>query len=160
MSSNRFQPALLGGLFIGILSTIPIVSAGNACCCLWVIAGGLLAVYMRQQQPAPVETSDAVLSGLIAGCVGAVLTMIGNWALMPATAPILQERFTSMFDANPDFPAPIRDAVLSALNGRGWGFVLFQFGVTLPIYAVFSMLGALLGLAFFRKKTPPPAPPV
>jgi hypothetical protein len=27
--------------------------------------------------------------------------------------------------------------------------------VVLPLYAVFSMLGALLGLAFFRKKTPP-----
>jgi hypothetical protein len=27
------------------------------------------------------------------------------------------------------------------------------------MYAVFGMLGSLLGLAFFRKKTPPAAPP-
>ena len=33
--------------------------------------------------------------------------------------------------------------------------VLLHLAVTVPCYAVFSMLGALLGLAFFRKKTPP-----
>jgi hypothetical protein len=47
--------------------------------------------------------------------------------------------------------------VLNLITGRG--LVLLQFAVTLPIYAVFSMLGALLGLAFFRKKSPPAAPP-
>jgi hypothetical protein len=30
-----------------------------------------------------------------------------------------------------------------------------QFAVTLPVFGAFSMLGALLGLAFFRKKMPP-----
>jgi hypothetical protein len=41
----------------------------------------------------------------------------------------------------------------------GRGLALLQFGVTLPIYAVFSMLGAMLGLAFFRK-APPAAPTI
>ena len=34
-------------------------------------------------------------------------------------------------------------------------FVLFA--INLPLYAVFAMLGSLLGLAFFRKKLPPQA---
>ena len=38
----RFRPALIGGIVIGLLSSIPIVSIGNACCCLWVVLGGLL----------------------------------------------------------------------------------------------------------------------
>ena len=29
--------------------------------------------------------------------------------------------------------------------------------IIVPVYAVFAMLGALLGLAFFRKKLPPQA---
>ena len=33
----KLQPALFGGLFIGVLSALPLVSVGN-CCCLWVIA--------------------------------------------------------------------------------------------------------------------------
>ncbi len=31
------------------------------------------------------------------------------------------------------------------------------FAINLPIFAVFAMLGSLLGLAFFRKKVPPQA---
>jgi hypothetical protein len=32
--------------------------------------------------------------------------------------------------------------------------------VIVPLYAIFSMLGGLLGTAFFKKKTPPPAAPM
>jgi len=42
--SGKLQPALLGGLFIGVLSTLPYVSRLNGCCCLWVITGGVLAI--------------------------------------------------------------------------------------------------------------------
>ena len=40
MDSARLQPALLGGIFIGVMSALPIINAGNCCCCLWVLAGG------------------------------------------------------------------------------------------------------------------------
>jgi hypothetical protein len=46
MDSARLQPALLGGVFIGVMSALPIV---NCCCCLWMLAGGALAVYLRKQ---------------------------------------------------------------------------------------------------------------
>ena len=39
---TRYQPALLGGLFIGVLSALPVVNTANLCCCLWVIVGGVL----------------------------------------------------------------------------------------------------------------------
>ena len=35
------QPAVIGGVIMGVLSALPIVSAGNVCCCLWVVVGGL-----------------------------------------------------------------------------------------------------------------------
>ena len=34
MGQDRLQPALYGGLVIGVLSGLPIVSMGNCCCCL------------------------------------------------------------------------------------------------------------------------------
>ena len=34
------------------------------------------------------------------------------------------------------------------------------FLINIPVYAVFGMAGSLLGLAIFRKKMPPPAPPI
>jgi hypothetical protein len=159
MSSNRYQPALLGGLFIGVLSSLPLVSGLNVCCCLWVVVGGLLTTYLRQQQqPVPLETADAALGGLIAGAIGALLTIIGTWTLIHWTGPFWQDQVRSQLESNPDIPPGFRDMLMSLMTGRG--LALLQFAVTLPIYAVFSMLGALLGLAFFRKKTPPPMPPL
>ena len=156
MSTNRYQPALLGGLFIGILSSLPLVSGLNVCCCLWVVVGGLLTTYLRQQQlPGPIETAEAALGGLIAGAVGALLTILGTWALLNVTGPLWQETLRSQLESNPDIPSNVREMVLRLMTGRG--FALLQFGVTLPIYAVFGMLGALLGLAFFRKAPLPPA---
>ena len=154
MTGSRYQPALLGGLFIGILSSLPIVSGLNLCCCLWVVVGGLLTTYLRQQQqPEPLETAEAVLGGLTAGAIGALLTIVGTWALVHWTGPLWQDEFRSAIESNPDLPPQARDFFLNLMTGRG--LALLQFGVTLPVYAVFSMLGSLLGLAFFKKKMPP-----
>jgi hypothetical protein len=158
MSANRYQPALLGGLFIGILSSLPFVNGLNVCCCLWVVVGGLLTTYLRQQQlPVPIESSDAALGGLIAGVVGALLTILATWALLNVTGPLWQDTLRQQIEANPDVPFQVRELVIRMMTGRG--LALLQFGVTLPIYAVFSMLGAMLGLAFFRK-APPAAPTI
>ena len=156
MAANRYQPALLGGLFIGILSSLPLVSGLNICCCLWVVVGGVLTTYLRQQQqPEPIETSDAVLGGLMAGAIGAILTIIGNYIFMQWTGPMWQEQLRSQLDQNPDLPPQAREWMMNLMTGRG--LALIQLVVTLPMYAIFGMLGALLGLTFFRKKLPPPA---
>ena len=42
----------------------------------------------------------------------------------------------------------------------GRGILLVMVAVVLPVYSVFSMIGALLGLVMFRKKPPSPPPPV
>ena len=153
---KRHQPALLGGLLIGVLSSLPIVQAGNICCCLWVVCGGLLTVYLQQQDKAePVETGDAVLGGLIAGLVGAVIVACVSYVKMLVLGPLVQgamEQVRAQLDSQPDVPPGVRDFVMSMMSGRG---VVAMALLQLPVYAVFSMLGALLGLAFFRKKTPP-----
>ena len=151
--SNKYQPALIGGLFIGVLSSLPLVSGLNLCCCLWVVVGGLLTVYLRQQQePAPLETGDGVLAGLMAGAIGAVLTVFGTWVFLHWTGSFVQDDLRSRLETA-DIPPQVRDMVINLVAGRG--LVLLQLVITPPVYAVFSMLGALLGLAFFRKKTPP-----
>ena len=69
--NDRLQPAFWGGLFIGVLSALPIVNVGNCCCCLWVICGGALAAYLRQQNsPVQIEAAEGALVGLMAGAIG------------------------------------------------------------------------------------------
>ena len=74
MRASKLQPALLGGVVIGMLSALPVISMGNCVCCLWVILGGMVATYLLQQaQPTPVEGVDGAIAGLLAGLVGAVV---------------------------------------------------------------------------------------
>jgi hypothetical protein len=156
---KRYQPALLGGLFIGVLSSLPVVSAANVCCCLWVVAGGVLAVYLQQQStPEPIEAGDAALSGLLAGLLGAIITVVINQLLMSVTGPLVQEQIRRALDQNPDVPPEVRDFLNRITTGGG--IALLQAAITLPVFAVFGVLGGLLGMAFFKKKTPPGAPPM
>jgi uncharacterized membrane protein YeaQ/YmgE (transglycosylase-associated protein family) len=155
---RTYRPALLGGTFIGVLSVLPYVNRAN-CCCLWVIAGGLIATYLLQQsRPEPIETAEAMLGGLVAGLVGAVIFLVVTGALMQGAANVqMQEQMRQALDQNPQLPAETRNMMLNLLAGRNVLFLLVAF--MLPLYAIFSTLGALLGLALFRKKTPPPAAP-
>jgi hypothetical protein len=153
---SRHQPALLGGVCIGVLSALPIVAMGNLCCCLWVVTGGALTVYLQQQnRPAPVETGEAVVGGLLAGVIGAILMVILQAVFTFATGPLVEDQVRLVLDGNPDLPPQAREMMLNLVTGQGL-FVLIL-AIVLPVYAVFSMLGALLGLAIFRK-APPVAP--
>jgi hypothetical protein len=158
MAMSRYQPALLGGLFIGVLSSLPVISSANACCCLWVVAGGVLVVYLQQQNtPVPVETADAVLGGLIAGLIGAVITCVVQMLMFSVFGgALMQDTIRQQLDQNSEIPPEVRDMLNSLFTGRSIWVLLLAF--TLPMYAVFAMLGSLLGLAFFRKKLPPVAP--
>jgi hypothetical protein len=154
---KRYQPALLGGVFIGVLSSLPVVNIANLCCCLWVIAGGLLTVYLQQQgRPDPLDTADAVLGGLIAGLVGAAIYAVVAFAMFSVTGTAIQDQIQRALESNPDVPPQLHDFLLRLTTGRN--MALLAVAINVPIYAVFSMLGSLLGLAFFRKKTPPAAP--
>jgi hypothetical protein len=155
---GRHQPALLGGLFIGVLSSLPVVNIAN-CCCLWVIGGGMLVVYLQQQNTAdPVETADAVLGGLIAGAIGAAIVILAQWAITSAAGSLWQEQVRSAIEGNPDVPPELRELILNITSSTG-SMALLAAVITVPLYAVFGMLGSLLGLAVFRKKTPPQATP-
>jgi hypothetical protein len=116
----RYRPALIGGVFIGVLSALPMVSAANVCCCLWVVAGGVLAVYLQQQNmPEPIEAGDAAVSGLIAGLVGAIITVVINQLLLSVTGPIIQEQVQRALESNPDVPPEVRDMVTRFTTGGG-----------------------------------------
>ena len=92
------QAPLLGGLFIGVLSALPVVSWGN-CCCLWIVCGGVLAAYLDQQNdPRPITAGRGALNGFLAGVIGAFVWLLVSIALDVVLAPI-RERLASGADS-------------------------------------------------------------
>jgi hypothetical protein len=157
MDSGRLQPVLLGGLLIGVLSALPLVSAGNCCCCLWVVSGGVLAAYLRQQNlPFQITASEGAVVGLFAGLVGGIATTIISIPMEMAMGPLQRQIMERVLSGNQDFPPELRDIIeRSAASGAG---VVIKLVVNLVTGVVFGLLGGLLGAAIFKKNVPPPPP--
>ncbi len=154
---TRLQAALLGGLFIGVLSSLPVVNIAN-CCCLWVIVGGVLTVYLQQQgRTTAIAPADAALSGLLAGLVGALISLALTAVFFSMTGAGMAAQFREMAEQYPQMPAETRDMIIRLSEGSGMFLLLSLF--TIPIYAIVSMLGGLLGTLIFRKPAPPTPPP-
>ena len=157
MDSGRLQPALYGGLFIGVLSALPLVNAGNCCCCLWVLMGGALAVYLRQQNsPYSVPASEGALVGLLAGLIGGVVAGVLSIPLQAMTSGFQHQILERILSSNPDMPTEARDAMERWATGSALRTVGALINVV--VFTVFGMLGGLLGVAVFKKNVPPPPP--
>jgi hypothetical protein len=155
---GRLQPALWGGLFIGVLSALPIVNAGNCCCCLWVVAGGVLALYLRQQNtPYELPASEGALVGLLAGVIGGLIGAVLSIPVEMMMGPLQRQLMERILSANPDLPAEMRDMVDNMALGPA--AIAFRFVAMTIMGAIFGMLGGLLGVAIFKKNAPPPPPP-
>jgi len=69
------QPALTGGMFLGLLSSLPIIQAGNCLCCMWVLLGGAIATTMltKQRPLSQITYGDGAFAGVLSGSFGAVI---------------------------------------------------------------------------------------
>jgi hypothetical protein len=135
MDSSRLQPALVG-------------------CCLWVISGGALAFYLRQQNSSESLTSaEGAYLGFLAGLIGGVLGAILSIPIDMMMGPFQRRLMESVMSMNPDMPSEIRE--MSQRAGTGPLAVLFKLVLGVVTGAVFGMIGGLLGVALFKKNMPP-----
>lgn len=160
------KPAILGGLFIGVLSALPAVSIFN-CCCLWIIGGGMMAAYFDQQSdPRPTSAGRGAATGALAGVLGAVIWIPAALGIDTVMAPIQESMFAAMIRNAQDMPPEAR-AWLEALGGSGSSPFRLAIGFAFQFVAgaIFGALGGVLGAAFFRTDVPPalggpPVPPL
>jgi hypothetical protein len=160
MSPAKLQPALLGGVAIGVLSALPVINVAN-CCCAWILFGGALAAYLMQQNhPEPIQIGDGAIVGLLAGLIGSFVWLIASIPINIAMAPI-QSRMAQRALENASEVAPELRGLLETFAGRpaiGIGLVV-GFFVMLFISSLFGMLGGLFGALMFKKSPPPVMPP-
>lgn len=153
------QPALLGGVVIGVLSALPLINLAN-CCCAWILFGGGLSAYlMQQQQPAPISIGDGALVGLTAGAIGAVVWTVVAIPLNAVLIPLQTGFIDQALSGASEMPPEARQFLEGLRSGPVMGAAaVLGFLLTLVVCSAFGMVGGLFGALFFRR-TPPPAPP-
>ncbi len=152
--NNKLQPAIIGGVVLGLLSAIPFL---NACCCLWALVGGALASYLYiKRSTVPVTVGEGALLGGIAGIVGSIIfiilgsllsVIIGNQFI----GPLLD--FAQGID--PAFADQLRQQIETAQNQTFLQrFVRQALESTLlgVLMTVLAIIGGLLAVPLFEKR--------
>ncbi len=145
---------------MGVLSALPIISAGNACCCLWVVSGGLVAAYLFQQErTAPITPADGALVGLLAGLTGALVRTVVSIPVDLLVAPMEQAMLQRVLDMG-TLPPEMRDVLdrygRGAATGGAYFIISHIFSLMFWLFAggVFSTLGGTLGALIFKTQNP------
>lgn len=150
------MPAVWGGLLIGVLSALPIVGVANLCCCMWVIAGGMVAAYVLQSNtPQAITTGDGALVGLWAGIIGAVVHTVVSVPINLLMGGVTQRLLQQIVNTNPDIPDNVRQIMERMGNSAALTVAGMVIGFMFWLFcgAIFAALGGLLGAVFFKKKT-------
>lgn len=160
MQPAKLQPALLGGVAIGVLSALPVINIAN-CCCAWILFGGALAAYLMQaNHPEPVQIGDGAVVGLMAGAIGAFVWLIVSVPVNLAMAPLQSQMAQRILRDASEMSPELRGLFESMSGGPAIGIgLVFGFFLMLVVSTTFGMLGGLFGALLFKKKTPPVIPP-
>lgn len=162
MNQSQLQPVIFGGLFIGVLSSLPIVELGNLCCCLWIVGGGMLTAWLLQRDRSDALTlGEGAWGGFLAGIAGAFVSVAVSVPIDLATAPFQRRMMEFVVSSQGDMPPEVREMLDSIGSTEGVLFAAAIGFVTMLIAGmIFSALGGLLGVLLFRPSAPvPPYPP-
>lgn len=166
---SKIQPALLAGLVIGVLWSVPFLNLINLCCCLGVMVGGALAAWLliKRSPVLPVSSGDGAVVGLLAGLVGAAVYLVLGIPIGLVFNQTGVSMVRSIFALlnNPEINRAMEEAIRNAENqGLAERLVgaLVIWCITSIISVGFSTIGGLIGVSMFEKRKgqyPPQAPP-
>ena len=174
---NKLRSAVLGGLIIGAISGIPGLNLLNCCCCAGILLGGAMSVYLYRQEfrdeMPPMESSDALILGIIAGIIGALITTIFSAIITLILGPVetemvrnFMEKLVQKLEDRGSIPSGTMDNMhdqfeQAVKEGGTIGGILRSLVYALILYPIFSMLGGLIGFGIFgKKKRVHPSPPL
>lgn len=174
---GMLQAALIGGVFLGVTSALPVIGWFNCGCCLLLVGGGTLAsfIYFREHSTGTTATpyGDGALLGLFTGGIGAVV-----WTMVEIPVSYFKLRFgVGMGDlaeleellSDPEIPPIVNELLMNILADGAFSPILVFFTLIthLILAAVFATIGGVIGAALFqpagsnayRGPAPPASPP-
>ncbi|MFH1940899.1 MAG: hypothetical protein ABIL68_02250, partial [bacterium] len=131
---------------------------GNCLCCMWILLGGFVGVYLYQRDlPPGIEFSSGqgalvgLLSGIFGALFGTFLTyfFFAVWGFNPGQ-DIIQNILESRGDLSPEVENLLQD--LQDKGGINPFFVFIGLFFSLIIDSIFGTVGGIIGAAIFKKK--------
>jgi hypothetical protein len=170
---NKFQAAILGGVVLGLLSSIPPINFVNICCCLWVLLGGVIAArtLIKRSPVFPVTTGEGATVGALAGVIGSLILLVISVPLglmgigEGMTYSLLEwmgevSNNAQMREQMQQMIAEMQRQAATQSVGQKLVSALFAWLITAVIYIGFATLGGIIGVAMFEKRKGQPMPPM
>jgi hypothetical protein len=76
MNNNKLQPAIIGGVVLGLLSAIPFINFSISAAAHGRYSAARLLRICTLKSPTPASIGDGALLGLIAGGIGAIVYVV------------------------------------------------------------------------------------
>ena len=146
---DKLLPAVIGGVIMGLLSSIPVLNFINCLCCAGIILGGFFAVFFYNKNLVDQELtySDGALLGILAGVFGLIISSILNVIIGNGVEQILEQ----IMQYADDIPPEAQDIILALQENSGKLFIV-NIAMGLVIDILFGLLGGILGVAVLGKK--------
>jgi len=170
---DLLRPTLIPGLLFGLVSAIPILGAGNCCCCLYLWACGWMAAFLHireiRRRGSTALISDGAMAGLVAGLFAGftawVVSTLVDVLMGDQRREMLEQVLDQMRSSANASPEGMRvmEQVIAWLMDPGIGTRIFLLLVALFLFALISTLAGTLTAALMSRgpspTAPPPAPP-
>lgn len=153
--AGMFKPALICGIAVGVLTAVPLV---NCLCCLWIIGGAMLAVYLfTKGSPNPLTPGDGAVLGILTGIVAAVADSVFSLPFETINREFV-ERFMDQFSQFvEEMPAGWEKWIETRAGGMSPAWFFLGLLASAVIYAAFGALGGVIGASIFKPKKFPPS---
>ena len=151
------QPAVAGGMLLGILSTLPFISLANCLCCMWVLlGGGLAAVLLTRQRPSGITYGDGAFVGVLSGLFGSIVGTVVHIPMQIISTRLLgsePQQVEEMLQRL-GVEGPMKDWMLRVTSGEiSAATIMFTFFSYLLTWSLFAMIGGILTVAILNKRT-------
>lgn len=162
---KKLNSTLIGGILMGVITGLPIISMLNTCCCCGgVMLCGLISLYLYKKEfkdeTIHLESSDALIIGVVTGLFGALFcNLIGVVSYLifgnideEMVIKALEWLKTRIPQAAEQIDEKLYTLQQSIDEGLTMKKVIFNVFFNVIFFPIFAMLGALIGYGIFRTK--------
>jgi hypothetical protein len=134
--------SLIAGVAMGLLGGLPIISVLNCILCLWVWGSAMVGIFLYfkfDATKARLSLGQGALIGLLSGAIGAIIV----WLLSLLTRGMAMKMIAQLLaSTGTELPGSFFSPTVS----------FFSLFTDLVLYAIFGVIGGLIGASVFKGK--------